>query len=322
MDEFSLIKQYFTPLAAGFPGSLNLTDDAALIDVPAGKQLIITKDTISEGIHFLGTEEAPLVAKKLLRVNLSDLAAKGATPLCYLIAACLPESTDERWVEGFAEGLKQDQQEFAIHLAGGDTTKTLGTLSLSLTAFGLIDSGKMLKRSGAEIGDNIYVSGTIGDATLGLMSLNGELNPNFERDDELEQRYFLPQPRVTLGQKLVGIATSCMDVSDGLVQDLGHICTTSQVGATIHLSSLPLSHSAMRLVGRYPELWEHIITGGDDYELLFTAPASAEKTIAALSQEVHVPITKIGHLTKGTNVSVLNAQGSQLALKRTGYRHF
>lgn len=322
MDEFGLIRTYFSPLAAGFPGSLNLTDDAALIDVPAGKQLVITKDTISEGIHFLGTEEAQLVAKKLLRVNLSDLAAKGATPLCYLIAACLPESTDERWVEGFAEGLKQDQQEFSIHLAGGDTTRTLGTLSLSLTALGLIDAGKMLKRSGAKIGDDIYVSGTIGDAALGLMSLNGELNPNFERDDELEQRYFLPQPRVTLGQKMIGITTSCMDISDGLVQDLEHICTTSRVGSTIHLPSVPLSHSAMRLVSRYPELWERIITGGDDYELLFTAPASAEKLIAALAQEVHVPITRIGTITKGNKVSVLDAQGSQLTLKKAGYRHF
>jgi thiamine-monophosphate kinase len=322
MDEFTLIKQYLTPLAAGFPGSLNLTDDAALIDVPAGKQLIITKDTISEGIHFLGTEEASLVAKKLLRVNLSDLAAKGATPLCYLIAASLPESTDERWVEGFAEGLKQDQQEFSIHLAGGDTTKTLGTLSLSLTALGLIDAGKMLKRSGAKIGDDIYVSGTLGDAALGLMSLNGELNPNFERDDELEQRYFLPQPRVALGQKLVGIAHSCMDISDGLVQDLGHICKTSNAGATIHLSSLPLSHSAMNLVSRYPELWKRIITGGDDYELLFTAPASAEKTIAALSQEGNVPITKVGMITKGSNVEVLDESKTPIVLKKAGYRHF
>jgi thiamine-monophosphate kinase len=322
MDEFALIKRYFSPLAAGFPGSLNLTDDAALIDVPTGKQLIITKDTINEGVHFLGTEEPALIARKLLRVNLSDLAAKGAMPLCYLLAASFPQEVDERWVEGFSEGLAQDQQEFSIHLAGGDTTRTLGMLSLSLTALGLIDTGKMLTRSGAKAGDDIYVSGTLGDAALGLMSLNGELNPNFQRDDELEQRYFLPQPRVALGCKLAGIAHSCMDISDGLVQDLGHICTASKAGATIDLASLPLSHSAMHLVNRYPELSERIITGGDDYELLFTAPASAAEAIAVLSRDLEIPITRIGAITAGSGVTVLDALLQPLPLKKAGYTHF
>lgn len=322
MDEFALIKTYFTPLAAGFSGSLNLSDDAALIDVPAGKQLVITKDAINEAVHFLGTEEAALVAKKLLRVNLSDLAAKGATPLCYFIAASLPREIDERWIADFAEGLKQDQQEFAIHLAGGDTTQTLGMLNFSLTALGLVDTGDMLKRSGAQIGDNIYVSGTIGDAALGLMLLNGELNPNFERDDELEQRYFLPQPRVILGQKLVGIAHACMDISDGLVQDLGHICNASGAGASIHMPHVPLSESAAGLISRYPDLQERIITGGDDYELLFTAPPSAEKAIMALSQETDTPIANIGAILPGSGVAVLDADRSPVTLKQAGYKHF
>lgn len=322
MDEFGLIRTYFSPLASGFPGSLNLTDDAALIDVPAGKQLVITKDTINEGVHFLGTEEPALIARKLLRVNLSDLAAKGAAPLCYFIGASFPQEIDERWIEAFAEGLKQDQQEFSIHLAGGDTTKTLGMLNLSLTAVGLVDAGKMLKRSGAQVGDDIYVSGTIGDAALGFMSLNGELNPNFERDDELEQRYFLPQPRVALGQRLVGIANSCMDVSDGLVQDLGHICTASDVASTIQLPTIPLSRSGSKLAERYPELWERIITGGDDYELVFTASATSEHALFALAQETHTSIAKIGTVTEGRGVAVLNAHGTPISLHKTGYKHF
>ncbi len=322
MDEFGLIRTYFSPLASGFPGSLNLSDDAALIDVPAGKQLVITKDTINEGVHFLGTEEPALIAKKLLRVNLSDLAGKGATPLCYLLAASLPQEIDEQWIAAFAEGLKQDQQAFAIHLAGGDTTKTLGMLSLSLTALGLVDTGKILKRSGAQIGDDVYVSGTVGDSALGLMSLNGELNPNFERDDELEQRYFLPQPRVELGQKLAGIAHASMDSSDGLVQDLGHICATSGVGATIELPLVPLSRSALELVSRYPKLWERIITGGDDYELLFTAPASAGTAITKLAATLNLPITRIGSVTKGSGVIVLDAKGQPMSLEKTGYKHF
>ncbi len=322
MDEFGLIRTYFSPLSVGFPGSLNLSDDAALIDVPAGKQLVITKDAVNEAVHFLGTEEAALIAKKLLRVNLSDLAAKGATPMCYFVALSIPQEIDARWIEGFAEGLKQDQQEYAIHLAGGDTTKTLGMLCLSLTALGLVDTGRMLKRSTAIAGDDVYVSGTIGDAALGLMSLNGELNPTFERDDELEQRYFLPQPRVALGQKLISVVHACMDISDGLVQDLGHLCEASGTGATIHASQIPLSRSAASLVNRYPDLRERIITGGDDYELLFTAPASAEQQLATLARETDTPITKIGKVTAGKGVTLLDKNDLPIILKKTGYKHF
>ncbi len=322
MDEFDLIRRYFAPLAAGFPGSLNLTDDAALIDIPAGKELVITKDAISEGIHFLGTEDAGLIARKLLRVNLSDLAAKGAAPLCYMLAAVLPASIDERWIAGFAEGLKADQQAFNIHLAGGDTTSTHGPLSLSLTALGLVDKGKMIKRSGAKNGDYIFVSGTLGDAALGLMSLTGELNPSFQRDDELEQRYFLPQPHVALGGKLQGIASSCMDISDGLVQDLGHICTTSGVGATIHQHKLPLSKSVQGLVEKYPDLWEAVTGGGDDYELLFTAPAMQVVRLEKLAQETGVPITAIGEITSGKTVELLDASGQQVPVTHKGFKHF
>lgn len=319
MDEFGLIRTYFAPLAAGFSGSLNLADDAAAIDIPPGKQLVITKDAIVKGVHFIGDEDPALIAKKLLRVNLSDLVAKGATPLCYFLALMLPSDTPESWIARFAEGFHEDQKTYAIHLAGGDTTKTQGGLSLSLTALGLVERGKMLRRSGANIGDDIYVSGTIGDGALGLSLMIKDPHPNPlpKREREfLEDRYRLPQPRLTLGRQLVGIATACMDISDGLVQDLGHLCAAAKLGARMVRERVPLSGAVQHLLKESPVLWERILTGGDDYELLFTAPMSARTALAAL------PVTRIGEMVTGSGVSVVTETGESVALSQTGWRHF
>jgi thiamine-monophosphate kinase len=318
MDEFTLIKDYFAPLTRGFAGSLNLADDAALLDVPPGQQLIVTKDAISEGVHFLGNENPALIARKLLRVNLSDLAAMGATPLCYFLALMLPGDTDSDWIEQFAEGLKTDQAEFSIHLAGGDTTATRGPLALSLTALGLVPQGQALLRRGAKAGDDIYVSGTIGDGALGLLSLQEKIIAS----EFLQQRYLLPQPRLALGEKLRNIANAAMDISDGLAQDLGHICTASSVGATIHRPLIPLSPAASGLVAANPELWNAILGGGDDYELLFTAAADKAPQIQSLGDKLNLPLTRIGEVTEGSGVSVLDETGNQIKLERRGYRHF
>jgi thiamine-monophosphate kinase len=335
MDEFNLIARYFAPLAKNFPGARGLKDDAAILAVPEGFELVVTKDAISAGIHFIGDEPPALIARKLLRVNLSDLAAMGATPYCYFLALMLPPSLsfprkresishnkmDPRvkpeddmglWLADFAAGLAEDQKTFGIHLAGGDTTATASGLSFSLTALGLAPKGIALPRGGARPGDDVYVSGTIGDGALGLLSLQGGITKN----EWLEQRYLLPQPRTELGEALRGIATSCIDISDGLLQDMGHICAASNVDATLHRPLLPLSKPAAALVGSDPTLWENILGGGDDYELLFTAPPEKASRLAAL------PVTKIGAMALGSGVRILDENGSAITPQKKGFTHF
>jgi thiamine-monophosphate kinase len=320
MDEFGLIRKFFGPLAAGYPGSLNLTDDAAILDVPPGKELVITKDAISEGVHFIGDENAALIAKKLLRVNLSDLAAMGASPLCYFLAAMLPKDTEEYWVAQFAHGLAEDQQRYAMYLAGGDTIATQGKLSFSVTALGLVDMGKALRRNGAKSGDKIYVSGTIGDSALGLALLSAPFTVE-KANDHLVQRYLLPEPHIALGHKLQGIASACMDVSDGLIQDLGHICTASHVGAEIHRHLIPRSKPAQAMLDKNEKLWDTIIGGGDDYELLFTLPTEKEKALAAVANELEIPLTFIGEIVSEQGVTLLDENKKPLTHVR-GFKHF
>lgn len=321
MDEFGLIKKYFLPLAEQYEGSLKLADDAALIAAPPGKEIVITKDAISEGVHFLGDEDAALIARKLLRVNLSDLAAMGASPLCYFIAAMLPKDIGEEWIRHFALGLKEDQLRYAIALAGGDTVATMGALSLSLTAVGTVDAGTALRRSGARTGDTIYVSGTLGDSALGLKLLQGEIDAPEAVREFLERRYLLPEPHIALGHKLVGVASACMDVSDGLLQDLGHICEASGVGATVHRHLLPRSKAAQALLDMDRGLWDAVTGGGDDYQLLFTAPADKETKIHAIAHELELPLTNIGVIEKGQSVYLLDESGKPVTAV-SGFRHF
>lgn len=312
MDEFGFIARFLSPLAAKENGAFGLTDDAAVIDVPAGQQLVLTKDALVEGVHFIGDEPPADIARKALRVNLSDLAAMGATPRAYMLALMLPAFADEQWLRDFTVGLQMDQGEFGISLIGGDTTRTLGSLALSVTMFGFVPAGMALRRSGARAGDDIYVSGTIGDAALGLSVAKYELTGDF-----LLNRYRLPQPRVALGAHLRGIVSSCTDISDGLAQDLGHICEQSQVGAAIEWSAVPLSDAA-RASGAVAA--QTILGGGDDYELLFTAsPENAHKlqALAAIT-----PITRIGNITGGSGVHVFDAQGAEITLAHKGYKHF
>lgn len=300
MDEFSFISGLLRPLAG--EGALALSDDAASIRVPDGHELIITKDALVRGIHFIGSEPASQIARKALRVNLSDCAAMGAKPLSYLLAIILPPDITEEWLGSFVQGLKTDQEFFGVSLLGGDTTRSRSELAISITMLGLVPQGKALRRSGAKIGDDIYVSGTIGDSALGL---------RHQGDTFLLQRYQLPEPRIALGQKLMGIASSCMDISDGLAQDLGHICAASNVGAEILWPLIPLSDAA-HTCNPDPEI---ILAGGDDYELLFTAPASA--SLSGLQG-----ITRIGKITEGNGVKVLDENGTEIVLKHKGYKHF
>jgi thiamine-monophosphate kinase len=320
LGEFGRIRQFLAPLAAGATGALSLSDDAALIDVPPGAELVVTADALIEGVHFLPDDPPDLVARKLLRCNLSDLAAMGAVPLAYLMTMALPARCDDGWVERFTRGLAADQAEFGVHLLGGDSVSTPGPISLSVTAFGRVVVGTAVRRSGARPGDIIYVSGTIGDGALGLLAATGRLvglDP-VERD-YLADRYRLPRPRVTLGPALVGLASAMMDISDGLVGDLDHLAAASGVAAVIEAASVPLSSAAASILAEDVGRIETVLTGGDDYELLFTAAPDAD--IAGRAASVGVQVTAIGRIGAGAGVQVLDRDGAAVTLSRRGFQH-
>jgi thiamine-monophosphate kinase len=315
LDEFERIARFFAPLAG--KGALELKDDAALIDGPAGTQYVLTTDTIVENVHFLADDPPDQIAQKLLRVNLSDLAAKGAKPLGYLLNTALPKSRGAAWLEKFARGLATDQKEFGIVLLGGDSVATAGPITLTVTAIGTVPKGKALLRSGTRAGDGLYVSGTLGDAALGLKILKGELksrSPKLRRD--LVARYRLPEPRLDLGRRLIGIATAAMDISDGLVADLAHLCDASGVGAIVDAEKLPLSPALRAALRADPSLIASVLGGGDDYELLFTAPPGAAKKLSRL------PVTEIGRIEAGRDVTVLGRDGQPVKIGTRGYSHF
>jgi thiamine-monophosphate kinase len=302
--EFALIEALFRPLAEGFPGALGLEDDAALL--PAGEEMVVTQDGLVAGVHFPTGETPEAIAAKALRVNLSDLAAMGAKPLAYLLTLVLPDDIDDAWLRRFCASLGEEQTRWGIALAGGDTVSTPGPLTLSVTALGSV--AQPLRRSGARPGDSVYVSGTIGDAVLGLAALQGELPGRGH--ETLVERLRLPTPRLALGRELVGVASACADVSDGLVADAGHIAEASGVAIVLDADAVPLSDAARDIVKIEPSWLPRMLTGGDDYELVFTA-------IDAVAGA-----TRIGSVEAGEGVSVRNADGSPMPLGETGYRHF
>jgi thiamine-monophosphate kinase len=322
LDEFGLIARLFAPLAASHPGALGLTDDAALIDAGPSEQWAITMDALVAGVHFLGEDPPELIARKLVRVNLSDLAAMGAKPFAILLATCFPAGVAEDWVERFATGLKIDCEEFAIALIGGDTVATPGPLTLAVTALGRVPAGSALLRSNARSGDYIWVSGTIGDGAFGLDVAEGRLHHLEEAAKTwLLDRYRIPHPRLSLGWVLRGVATAAMDVSDGLVGDLGHICCASAVGAVVDATKIPLSPAAEAAIATGASI-ARVLSGGDDYELLFTAPVSVSGKLAELSASLGLRLTPIGQIIEGSGVTVIGADGRPLDLAKSGYKHF
>ena len=323
MDEFALIAELLAPLSRGAPDAFDLTDDAALISPRAGHHLVVCKDMIVAGVHCLADDDPGLIARKLIRVNLSDLAAMGATPRAYLLGLALPKQTDEDWLRGFAGGLALDQAAFSLDLIGGDTVSTDGPFTASLTAFGEVRDRAELRRSAARPGDLVFVSGCFGDAALGLAVLKGALKGLNAPDEALlRDRYHLPRPRVGLGARLFGLVHGLIDVSDGLVADLGHLCAASKVAAEIDVPRIPLSSAARAALALDPALLEKILAGGDDYELLFTAESEAATKLAAIAVELDLPITAIGRITEGSGVTALDASGGQIDLPSTGWRHF
>jgi thiamine-monophosphate kinase len=318
LGEIGRIARFFAPLATA-SGALGLTDDAALVDCPPGERLVVTVDAMVEGVHFLADDPPDLIARKLVRVNLSDLAAMAARPVGYFLTTALPKGRGDGWLASFAAGLAQDQAEFGIALLGGDSVSTPGPVSLTLAAFGRVAAGAEVRRSGARPGDLVYVSGTIGDGAFGLEAAQGQLGGVLGPADMvyLADRYRLPRPRVDLGPRLSGLATAMMDVSDGLVGDLGHICDVSGVAGVIEAARVPLSPAAVRLARL-----ETALTGGDDYELLFTVAPERKAEVAAAAEAAGVPVTEIGRIDAGQGVRVLDAAGAELALAGVGWRHF
>lgn len=322
LGEFEIIARYFQPLAEGNAGALGLKDDAALLTPAPGNSFVVTTDTMIAGVHYFESDPPELVGRKLLRVNLSDLAAMGATPTGYFLSVALRKPLDEPWLASFCGGLAADQKEFGVALCGGDTVATSGPAVLTVTAVGEAPEGAALMRSGAKSGDDIYVSGTVGDAALGFRVLLGEfgdLAP--ERRDALVARYHVPVPRLALGVALRGIARAAIDISDGLAADMGHICDCSGAGAEIEWARLPLSEAARAAVGESPEAANFVLAGGDDYELLFTAPPGAEEKVAAAGRAAGVAVTKIGRMA-GQAVVIRDENGAAMDLDAAGYTHF
>ena len=309
MDEFALIAEYLAPLASR-PGALGLADDAALIDAPPGHVLVASADALVAGVHFREREAPDTVAARALRANLSDLAAMGAEPHGYLMTLALPDNIDAGWMRAFASRLARDQAAFSVALLGGDTVATPGPLTVSLTALGFAEPGRLLRRSGARPGDAVCVSGVIGDAALALALPDAP--------DALWRRFRAPEPRIALGRALAGVATAAIDISDGLVADLGHVCAASGVGARVDAASAPLSAAARDCLRRSPELIETVLRGGDDYELLFALPPDRLDLLRALP----APACRIGVFTEGEDVTVLDADGAPLAFAAAGWRHF
>jgi thiamine-monophosphate kinase len=325
--EDRLIARYFGPLAK-HPGALGLSDDAAMITPPPGCDLILKTDGVISGVHFFPDDPADLVAKKALRMNLSDLAAKGAKPLGFLLAIALPKDLAEVWLAGFVRGLGEDAEYYDCPLLGGDTDRTPGPTAVSIAAFGTVPQGTMVRRSGAKAGDRVIVTGTIGDAALGLRLRQDSAAANNwglgERlRDDLLDRYLLPQPRNEIAEILRGYASAAMDVSDGLVGDLSKLCHASKVSADIECQCVPLSEAARKVLTSDPDLMETVLTGGDDYEIIATVTSDKLRPLTAAAQAVGVTVTEIGRVTAGDgDARFVGAQGNPLAFARPSFSHF
>jgi thiamine-monophosphate kinase len=322
LGEDCLIARYFRPLATD-PGAFGLTDDAAILKSSAD-ELVVTTDAIVEGVHFLSDDPPDTIARKALRVNLSDLAAKGATPAGFVLTLAL-RVPDDAWLAAFARGLGEDATEFSCPLLGGDTVSTPGPVMISITAFGRVPPGRMVRRKGAKAGDRVVVSGTIGDAALGLELLKGGAATALAGNDRemLIGRYRVPQPRVTLAEAVRDHASAAMDVSDGLAGDLAKLCAASEVSAAIDAQSVPLSGPARTLLGSNAVGIESIVSGGDDYEILCTVPENRFDAFAATATLAGASVTSIGTIIGGAGFPrFIDGQGGEIALPRRSYSHF
>ena len=325
--EDRLIARYFRPLAK-HPGALGLIDDVALLTPRAGHDIVLTTDAIVGGVHFFPDDPPDMVAKKALRVNLSDLAAKGAMPTGFLLTLGLPSPVGDGWIERFAQGLGTDAEAYSCPLLGGDSVGTPGPATISITAIGTLPEGSMVPRSGAQAGDRIVVTGTIGDAALGLLlrkegANTGRWRLEAQQQSLLIDRYLLPQPRNTLAEALRLHASAAMDVSDGLIGDLSKLCAASGVSAEVAVGSVPLSNGARSALAADPAQLETVLTGGDDYEIVCTVAAGKLDSFRAAGAAAGVPVTEIGQITAGKGSSrFIGGDGKPMLFKQTSFSHF
>ncbi|HWF96775.1 MAG TPA: thiamine-phosphate kinase [Xanthobacteraceae bacterium] len=325
--EDRLIAQYFRPLAT-HPGALGLRDDAATITPPPGSDVVLKTDAIVGGVHFFPDDAPGMIAKKALRVNLSDLAAKGASPAGFLLSLALPKSVGDDWLAAFAAGLGEDAEAYRCPLLGGDTDRTPGPVTISIAAFGILPTGTMVRRGSARPGDLVVVTGTIGDGALGLLvrrdpDTAGRWRLDHQQRDHLIARYLLPQPRNAIAEALRQHASAGMDVSDGLVGDFGKLCAASDVGADIEVARVPLSDAARQAIAGNPSLLETALTGGDDYEVVATVPAGVRDALRAAAEAAGVALTEIGRIRPDRpGVHFLDPAGKPMLFKRPSFSHF
>jgi thiamine-monophosphate kinase len=323
--EDRLIARYFRPLATA-PGAFALVDDAAALTPPAGCDLVLTTDGVIAGVHFFPDDPPESIGRKALRMNLSDLAAKGARPVGFLLSLALPAGTDEAWIAAFAAGLGEDAARYGCPMFGGDTDHTPGPTSVSIAAFGAVPHGKMVRRSTAKPGDCVVVTGTIGDAALGLrLRRDRGLAQPWRLTDaaaaQLEERYLLPQPRNALAAAVLQYASAAIDVSDGLAGDLAKLCRASAVAADIDVVRVPLSDAARAAVTAAPALRETVLTGGDDYEIVLTLAPDKLPELQTAARAAGVAVTEIGRVQAGDGARFMR-DGKALAFARASYSHF
>jgi len=320
LSEFELIRRFFTHPARG--AVLGVGDDAAIVRARRGQELVVTTDMLVAGRHFRHDDDPEQLGHKALAVNLSDIAAMGATPRWATLALALPRA-DARWLTAFSRGFMRLARRHGVDLVGGDTTR--GPLNICVQIMGEVPRGRALRRDGARAGDDVWVSGTLGDAALALAAIKGRIHLARHERRTLESKLHAPEPRIALGAALLGVAHSAIDVSDGLVADLGHICERSRVAAVVQFNRLPASAIMRRNLGR-PAARAALLAGGDDYELVFTAGRSRRNAVARLSRRLRLKLTRIGRVTRrrrgAQRVTVLDAASRPIAVKRGGYEHF
>jgi thiamine-monophosphate kinase len=321
-SEDDLIARFFEPIAA--PEGLGLRDDAALLTPLAGFDIVLTKDALVAGVHFFADDPPAAIARKALRVNLSDLAAKGAEPLGFLLALALPDDWTADWLAAFARGLGEDGAAYSCPLFGGDTVRTPGPLMVSITAFGRVESGRMVARTGVGPGDLLYVTGTVGDAAIGLKLRRGA-GPTLDaaHRDFLLDRYLIPQPRQKLAPVLTELASGGMDVSDGFIGDLSKMLRVSNVSAEVELAKLPLSGAAAAAIGLDPALFEIAATGGDDYEILASVAPRQAAAFEARAAKAGVAVTRVGRAVAGAAPPLFfGRDGVAVSFERGAFSHF
>lgn len=328
-NEFTRIARYFGPLAKDFSGALDLKDDAALLVCPPDNELVVTTDALVEGIHFQISDPPETIAARLLRRNVSDLAAMGASPYAYTLNTILPEGVGEDWLAAFTRQLQEDQQNYKIVLAGGDSSRSPSGINLVMTAFGHVPKGRALHRKiNTGLADDatygVYVTGTIGDSYLGLQILQGKLQGNDPQRQTLVARHYYPTPRVELAQQLHGLALAAVDISDGLVADVEHMAVASSLAIALELEVIPLSPAAAEIIREYPNMLAELATGGEDYELAFLAnDKNADKLLVA-ARNCGVPLTRVGDAQKAASggAKLRDAAGGEVLLNRKGWMHF